>query len=198
MQEQKASKATSLLARFGIWNVIWLGICGAMVLVAAFAWLWPYRTLSTASWREANSTLPWTAPGIVVQDFSGMWKSSAGNERMMLRATYYPAANIELGSTQGDGLLYIRFTNGNGHQLGDTISLPYKNGAFQPRHEVNIRAEGSKAHVYVEAGFESKQDFELHTLDESAPLWRAHLYFRPDGDTSLHALGSVTIPAFAQ
>ncbi len=195
MQEQNASKGASLVARIGMKNIIWLGIFSILMLAAAFTWLWPYRNLPTATWREANSTLPWVNEGIVVKDVKGHWESSAGNERLALRTAWYPVAEMELAESQGSGMIYVRFTDNNGVQVGDTVNLYYDKGNFQPRQETNIQAEGSKARVFVEAGFAKDNDFELHVLDESCPLWRVNLYFRPDGANDIRFLGSETIPA---
>ncbi len=195
MQEQKASNASSLVARIGVWNLIWLGILGVLLLAAAITWLWPYRALPTASWRDMNSNLPWKNDSICVEGVSGYWKSAKGNERMVLRAACYPVAEIELGESEGSGMLYISFTDENDHQAGDTISLYYNKGEFRPRKEVNIEASGNKACVFVEAGYDKETEYKLHMHDESQQLWRINLYYRPDGTTKMNYMGSETIPA---
>ncbi len=195
MQEQEASKAPSRVARLGLWNIFWMVVCAALLLVAALAWLWPYHTLHTSTWREANSTLPWVGPGLTVKEVKGHWESSQGNERMMLRAVYYPVAEIELGQFQGSGMLYVSFTDGGGHQVGDTISLSYADGAFRPRTDVNIHTEGGKARVFIETGYENRSDFDLHMLDEYSPLWRVLIHHRPEGQYDVFPVGYVTIPA---
>ncbi len=194
MQEQNESKSPSLVARIGIRNLIWLGIFGALLLAVATTWLWSYRTLPTATWRELNDTLPWTSEGLRVESVKGQWKSAAGNERMMLRTAYYPEAEIELGESEGSGMLYIIFTDSNGRQAGDTISLYYNKGVFNTRKELNIDAEGNKARVFVEAGYDDESYFTLHQIDESSPLWRVNLRLRPEGAHNMRHMGCVTIP----
>ncbi len=198
MQEQNESKAPSLVARLGTKNLIWLGVFVVMMLAVATTWLWPHRTLPTSSWRDANSTLPWQNDGLKVKELTGYWKSSAGNERMMLRTAYYPVAEIELGECDGSGMLYISFTDSNDRQTGDAINLYYEKGNFRPRQEVNIMTEGNKARVFIEAGYDKRCDFELHQFDESTPLWRVQLACRPEGARDVQPLGSVTIPAELQ
>ncbi len=195
MQEQKASKGVSRVKRIGIRNIIWLSLFGVLMLAVAITWLWPYRTLPTASWRDANSTLPWENESLKVEDVKGHWANATGNERMMLRAAYYPVAEIELGDSQGSGMLYITFSDSRGRQAGDTINLTYENGSFHPRHEVNISAEGKKARVFVETGYEQDSEFELHLFDASSPLWRINLQYRPEGAYDVQPMGFVTIPA---
>ncbi len=198
MQEQNESKAPSLVARIGLKNIIWLGIFAALTLAAATTWLWPHRTLPTATWREDNSTLPWKSESLTIESVTGYWKSAAGNERMMLRTAYYPVAEIELGESQGSGMLYITFTDSNDRQTGDTINLYYDKGNFRPRQEVNISAEGNKARVFIEAGYDKDSEFALLQFDESMPLWRINLSCRPEGAHDVQPVGSVTIPARLQ
>ncbi len=195
MQEQKASKATSVVARMGMGNIIWSGLLVILLLTAAGIWLRPYGDLATATWREADSTLPWEAEGLRVEKVRGYWESSEGNTRMALRAACYPVAEIELGEAQGSGMLYITFTDENTHQAGDTINLYYDKGQFRPRHELNIVAEGNKARVFVEAGYDRASEFELHQHDESSPLWRVNIFYRPEGSVDMRPVGSETIPA---
>ncbi len=197
MQEQKASARASLITRFGVKNTIWTALCATLLLVAAILWLVPYASLPTASWRDFHHGLPWKSPTLRVNKVDACWKSSAGHKRMELRAAYYPTVAIELGVSQGSGLLNVRFTTGTGVQLGDTINLHYKDGAFMQREEVNIRTEGNKAELFVEAGYERTTDFHLHVLDEASPLWRVNLFNRAEGESEMQLLGSVTIPAKA-
>ncbi len=198
MQEQKASKPATFVARFGLANIIWSSVCAALLLAAALVWLLPYASLPTATGRTADDTLPWEAPTLRVEKVSGCWMRSEGNARMQLRAAFYPEAVIELGDATGSGRLYVRFTDSNGHQSGDTITLSYKDGAFLPRREVNISAEGRAARVFVEAGFETENEFRLHEVSESEQLWRVNLSCLPQGESDIRPLGSITIPAEAE
>ncbi len=197
MQEQNASKALSPIRRFGVKNSLWSSTAAALLLGAALVWLVPHCSLPTASWRDARSTLPWDAPTLRVEEVKGVWKSSKGHARMELRAAYYPVAEIGLGEAQGAGMLYVRFTDPAGHQVGDTINLHYKDGAFLPREDVNIHAAGAKATAFIEAGYDKETDFHLHEVDENSPLWRVKLFNRGEGEAEMHELGSVTIPAEA-
>ncbi len=195
MQEQKASKARNLVARIGLWNIIWMGLFSILILAVALIWLCPYSSLPTATGRNAHSTLPWEGGKLRVENVEGYWASSDGNERMMLRTAYYPVAEVTLGESQGSGMLYLHFEDERGRRAGDTITLTYENGQFNSRREMNITAEGSKARVFVETGFVQKSAFELHCCDAGSPLWRIHLSHRPTGDYHVEDLGSVTIPA---
>ncbi len=195
MHEQKASKAARFVARIGIWNLVWMGLFGVLLLVAALIWLLPYNSLPTATWRNSNSTLPWEQDGLRVEKLCGHWESAAGNERMMLRVACYPAAELELGEAEGSGMLYLFFTDDKGHQAGDTITVWYDKGQFRPRKEVNIEAAGNRLRVFVEAGFEKMNDYELHLHDESRPLWRVWVHHRPEGTAEMKLLGYETIPA---
>ncbi len=198
MQEQNASKATSFLKRFGVGNLVGTLIFGALMLAAALIWLLPYSTLPTASWREVNDNLPWEKDGLCLEEVRGCWLSSSGHERMALRAACYPVAELELGEAEGSGMLYVRFIDSNGRQAGDTIALSYSKGQFLPRQEVNIQAEGKKARVFVETGYDEEGAFRLHQLDESIPLWRVSVFCRPEGTQDMQPMGYVTIPARLQ
>ncbi len=195
MQEQNESETPSLVARLGLWNIIGVAAFGVMMLTVAITWLWPYHSLPTATGREMNSDFPWEKESIAVENVQGYWKSSAGDARMMLRATCYPVAEIELGETEGSGMLYIVFTDSSGRQAGDTINLYYNKGKFNTRKEVNIEAEGNKARVFVETGYDDESYFRLHQIDESSALWRINLRYRPEGAYDVKSVGDVTIPA---
>ncbi len=195
MQEQKASKAPARKARLGLRNIIWLTIFGSLMLTAAIVWLRPHCGLATSCGREASCTLPWENEGICVNEVKGHWMSSEGNERMMLRTAYYPVAEITLGDAQGSGMLYIHFEDERGRRAGDSINLTYADGKFTPREDMDIRTEGNKARVLIEAGYTQASEFELHCCDASSPLWRIHLRYRPEGADTVTTLGSVTIPA---
>ncbi len=203
MQAQKASKTAQWVARIGRRNLIWGLIFAALMLTAALVWLLPYRHLPTASWRNADIDLPWETDSIIVEELRCHWQSSAGNERMELRASHYPVANIRLGEeSRGSGMLYVRFTDSDGRPAGDTLYLYYENGNFKQREEVNIRAGGKEARVYVEEGFAVRargkrrlNDFNLHCADEHSPLWRVTLSYRPEGAAKPLPLGFATIPA---
>ncbi len=194
MQAQQASKTRQFIARLGRRNLIWGGIFGVLMLAGTVTWLWSYRGLPTASGRMANASLPWERGPVTIEELTGCWRSSKGNARMELRAAYYPAATITLGEVQGNGMLYVRFTDSNGRQMGDILSLPYRDGAFVPRNELNIHAEGRKAEVHIEAGLNSKDELTLMQLNENLPLWRVALACLPEGADQSILLGFVTIP----
>ncbi len=195
MQAQNASKTRQFIARIGLRNLIWGGIFAGLLLTAAAIWLWSYRDLPTATGREANDTLPWQTGSLTVEEVRGHWRSSEGHARMELRAALYPVARLTLGEGQGSGMLYVRFTDSAGKQAGDIISLPYRDGSFVPRTESNINASGKTAEVYVEAGFESKDYFTLHQINEHSALWRIQVACMPEGTSTPRLLGFVTIPA---
>ncbi len=195
MQEQKASKAPNIVARLGLRNIIWLAVFGSLMLTAAIVWLRPHCGLTTSCGREAHNTLPWENEGIRVNEVKGHWMSSEGNERMMLRTAFYPVAEVTLSEAQGRGMLYIYFEDERGRRAGDPIYLTYANGEFTPREDMDVKAEGNKARVFIEAGYTQASEFELHCCDASSPLWRIHLRYRPEGKEAVTSLGSVTIPA---
>ncbi len=186
---------SNIVTRLGKANVIWGAVFFALMLVAALIWLCPYSSLTTSTWRQTNDGLPWEMDGVTVKHVNGHWQSAGDNERMRLRAAYYPVAEIELGSGDGSGVLYARFHNSHGHPVGDSLPLPYKNGAFVPRDEINIKASGSKATVFIEQGYETAVDFRQHVLDEKTPLWSVHFRCRPEGEPEPVRLGEADIPA---
>ncbi len=198
MHEQNASDAPSPTPRRNVGNIIWLSLFAALMLAAALIWLWPHTSLPTATWREANVDLPWKHESVRVNAVEGHWESAAGNERMSLRTACYPVAHVELGEASGSGMLYIMFMDSKGKQAGDTINLYYEKGNFRPRKELNISAEGNKARVFIETGYDNPREFELHRVDESSELWRIRLFCRPEGTTDMQFLGFVTIPAKLQ
>ncbi len=194
MQKSDAQEKMGIVSRLGTKNILWMSVSLVLLLTALGAGLYAYRNLPTSRWREVISpTLPWQGEGIQVQDINAHWRNSQGHARMELRAAYYPVANIRLGEGTGSGTLLIRFVDSSGDQVGDPISLPYEGGNFLPTRDHNIRAEGKEAEIFVESGFPSRDDFALHRLTETSPLWRVILWNRPADAPEERFVGYISV-----
>lgn len=194
MQERDAQERGKGIGKPGKKNIFWMSLCLILLLMAFGAGLYAYRNLPTSQWREVVSpSLPWQGDGIRVESIDSHWRNSRGHARMELRAAYYPIAHIRLGESSGKGSLLIRFIDSNGDQVGDHISLSYESGHFLPVHDLNITAEGKEAEVFVESGFQDRDEFTLHLLTESTPLWRVIVWNRPEGSPEERFVGYVSV-----
>lgn len=194
MQESDAQVGKKGPGKMGGKNIFWMSLCLILLLMALGAGLYAYRHLPTSQGREVVSpSLPWQSDGLRVEEIDSYWRNSQGHARMELRAAYYPVAHIRLGECPGKGSLLIRFIDSHGDQVGDPVSLPYEAGNFLPVRDHNITTDGKEAEIFVESGFQSKDDFTLHLLTESAPLWRVIVWNRPEGTPEESFVGYISV-----
>lgn len=198
MQEQNAETKAGLLKKIGIMNLIWLTMFAGIVLVVLAAVAYTYRNIPTAHWRESGDKLPLKAVDLSVDDFKARWNNSKGNERLELRTKYYPSVNITLGEGSGSGMLLVKFVDKRNEQHGAVTAIPYKDGQFVPQNDFNLKAEGKKAELLLEHGFNDTNEYRLHQLTEEEPLWRAQLFQRPLGAQQTFYLGYTTISPIAE
>ena len=198
MQEQNEESKVGLLKKIGIMNLIWLTMFAGMVLVVLATVGYTYRKIPTAHWRESGDKLPLKAIELSIDDFKARWNNAKGNARLELRTKYYPSVDIKLGNGTGSGMLLVQFIDKRFEQQGVIIGIPYKDGQFVPQNDFNLKAEGKTASVLLESGFNNPDDYRLHQLTESEPLWRAQLYQRPAGSQQTYNLGYTTISPIAE
>lgn len=195
MQEQKVSKAPQWLKKIRWWNLFFLAAFGGVLLVALAVVLYTYRDLPLAEHRESSTGFPVNGAGIRLADVQGEWKSSKGNARMELRTAYYPQATLTLAPGGGSGVFLVRFLNNKHEQTGEIFNIPYRDGQFVRKDDVNIKAEGLNATVQMEGGYSDHDSYMLHCLNEQEFLWRVCVWQQPEGTRDTIYLGYRTIPA---
>lgn len=179
--------------RLSISSILWGGILCSLLLIGAGFGVYMYKDIPTSDWRESRQPTPWYASGIRLDEAYSLWCNSEGHARMELRAAYYPSVRIQLGECKGSGHLIVRFANSAGSQAGETIFIPYENGSFRSTQETNITASGYTAEAHIETGFPSKDEYLIHKLTETSPLWRAIIWNRPAGSYEEQYLGFVCV-----
>lgn len=181
MQAPDEQKSTKLKPRNKYSNLIWGTLFGVLLLGILGFGAYQYKDIPTSDWRKSSNPLPWGAPGVIVEKAEAYWQSSAGNARMELRAAFYPVIHLQLGDCSGSGQLLVRFADASGVQKGETITIGYHQGAFLPARYSNVKTQGKTAEAYIETGFVSPDEYQIHKLTESAPLWRAVVTHRAAG-----------------
>ncbi len=147
------------------------------------------QNISTSHWRETGSKLPLVGAGVQIDKIDAYWVSSKGDARMELRAATYPCAEITLAPTQGNGALHIKFNDSSNKQASSPIVLYYRNGEFVERFDTNIQTEGNKARVNSEKGYQSQDEYMLHSIAENDPLWTMSIINRSETTQQYEQLG---------
>lgn len=180
--------------RFSLGRYIWAILAGALGLVALACVLNAFSQVHfTEDRMYMSSPLPWEGEGIVVTRLNGWWKSGKGDDRMALRSSLYPIANVKLGDCKGSGLLVLTFHDELGRQVGDPVHLPYSEGQFRKQEAAWIRAEGDSATCRIEVGFDNEDGLLLQQLQTDKPLWSVRLRYRTNEEHGLHRLGTLAI-----
>lgn len=162
----------------------------AILLVALIAYLGAFSGWATFSGRQLDKNLPWRGSSIVLDGADGAWKSSAGNERMALRAARYPT--LLLRASEGEGSLLVRFADSRGRYVGDAVNVSFAGGHFTSRDVATAVCKGKEALVFCERGFRTEADYQYHVLERQEPFWTATVWERsPNND--FRQLGRVTI-----
>ena len=195
MQEQKVSKIRNWVKKLGLWNMFFLTLFAGVAVVALGVVLYTYRKLPLATHRESTTGFPIQAIGIKVESVEAEWKSSKGNARLELRTAYYPSATIRLAPGNGSGVMLVRFLNPRQEMVGELFSIPYRDGQFVKRDDVNIKAEGLSANVIMEGGYADRDSYLLHCLNEQESLWRVCVWQQPEGAGNTAYLGYKTVTA---
>lgn len=156
-------------------EVIWSCICLAILVSGAGYFLYTLNKAPQSEWRNAYTHLPWKSGEVVIAEASAGWKTSAGDERMELRAYCYPECRILLSEAPGTGTISIHFCDTNGHQIGDRVNLAYTNGSFTTSPNFNMKINGKEAIVRLEDGFQTPELYKLHQVSTEEPLWRVYV-----------------------
>ena len=169
---------------------------GSLALLLLFGGIvsfwWVVHKLPHAEWRNEFKPLSWKAAGVRINHAKAYWKSSAGDERMELRAYCFPVCKIKLDAAEGSGSVAVRFVNAQGVQMGDRINIYYRDGKFDARQSNSMQVTDTEATVRLEDGFLSKDEYTLHQFSQDSPLWRVYVDCRPDnGD--MQPLGYLSI-----
>ena len=177
MQDQEPGKEK----KTGLKDRIWGGIALLLLAVGVICFYCQFNKLPRAEWRDASTPLAWEVDGLCIEEAEAFWKSSAGDARMELRSYNFPVCRLKLGDSPGKGQVVVRFMNGEGIQMGDRVYIPYADGKFIPRENNSMKVTEQEAHVRLEDGFLSRDEYTLHQMDQNAPLWRVMVECRPEG-----------------
>ena len=188
MHDQEAEKTK----KTGWKDKTWGGIALLTLAICAIIFYALIARLPHAEWRNEYQPLAWEAAGVCIDHAAASWKSSAGDERMELRAYCYPECVLNLDKAEGRGDIIVRFLNAQGVQMGDRVNLPYADGKFIPRESHSLKVTESEATVRLEDGFLSKDEYTLHQFNQDTPLWRVYIECRPENGELTH-LGYLSI-----
>ena len=177
MQDAEQEKPKQTGWKHRIWGIVALLIL-ALSVVSFYC---QFNDLPRAFWRDASTSLPWTAEGLRIDEAEACWKSSAGDARMELRSFNFPICRIRLGESTGKGYVVVRFVNGEGIQMGDRVYIAQTDGRFTPRESNSMQVTEQEATIRLEDGFLSRDDYTLHQLDQHASLWSVKVEYRPEG-----------------
>ncbi len=189
MQAPQEPEKKKNAPRFKLSNLIWGSIFAIILLASAATGIYLYKGIHTSHWRMSSVKLPWKATNMTIKNATAFWRNSQGHARMELRAAYYPVLQFQLGECTGSGHIIIRFADASGIQKGESISLAYENGLFRTTADTNVKAKAEHAEVFVETGFASADQYTVHKLTETAPLWKVALWNRPAGSYDEQFLG---------
>lgn len=196
MQEQNEQNKVKWSRWFWKKTLFRAGVCCMLMLAFLITGMVVYRDLPMSHWRESHTDFPWEGKGICIKSVTCHWHSSQGDERMELRAAYYPTAVITLrDKVTGKGNLIVRFLDDGATPHGQSIYLPYNENGFSFKEDLNILAMGKEATVHLEVGFRTQDEFYNHALAEERPLWKVSVWNRPDGADADEFMGYITIPA---
>ena len=177
MQEQKEPSK----AKTGWKNAVWGGVA-LIIIAAALVGFWSaFSKLPKSEWRNASTALPWQVNGVKLDEVEAVWKNSAGDSRMELRAYCFPVCRMKLAQAQGEGQLTVRFLNSRGEQMGDRLYIAYKDGKFIPKENNSIHVTETEATVRLEDGFLTRDEYILHQFSQTEPLWRVQVGCRATG-----------------
>lgn len=198
MQQQEHTETTAETenrrSRRRFFRRFWAALAGVLGVVLLGGVLWVLSQIhSTEDRMYTSSPLPWAGEDVVVTKLSGWWKSGKEDDRMALRSSLYPIANVKLGDCKGTGLLVLTFHDEFGRQVGDPVHLPYREGKFNKQEAAWIRAEGDNATCRIEVGFDNEDGLLLQQIETQKPLWTMRLRYRTNEERTLHHLGTLAI-----
>ncbi len=179
-------------AKTGWKSKVWAGIALLILAVSVVTFGVMFSKVPKAEWRNAYSPQPWEAAGICIHEIDAIWKSSAGDPRMELRAYCFPICRFQLKEATGEGQVTVRFINSKGEQMGDRLYIAYKDGKFTPRESNSLHVTETEVTVRLEDGFLSKDDYTLHQLSQDEPLWKVQVGCRLSNGEQ-HELGYISI-----
>lgn len=166
---------------------------GLLLLVSAVgagvAVVWQ---LPVTDWKNAYLPTPWVGENLRIEQAQASWKNAAGDQFMALRTAYYPELTLTLGECSGEGLMMVNFRSVTGSVVGDTVHLRYTASGFVPQLGDLVQTNGKTAVCRIAKGFETKDDYTLHQLNEQEQLWRAEVRYVPQGGTP-QLLGYVSV-----
>ena len=166
-----------------------------VLLLAASFVVWFALNVPGHPWRQNDTGLPWRGEGVIVEEAQAQWNTTAGDERLELRALLYPTLHLKLGNCTGTGYLHAVFKDPAGHQVGNTCRIPYRDGQFIKTTDLTIQVSGKEATCYIETGIQDKDSYILHKMNMDEPLWRVDISNKPDAKDELEVLGHKSIPA---
>lgn len=149
--------------------------------------------LETRDGRMAGMSFPYEAEGFTIESVKTSWRSSEGDERLALRASFYPTATVTLKDIKADGVLLLSFANSENKPLGNMTALRFTSEGFTPMNDACVTIDGKTATIILEGGYAAKDDFYLHCIDESQPLWRLNLAYKMTNANNRVTVGYTSI-----
>lgn len=188
----------ALLARLSMTEKLIVSALVAGVLCVLVAFGCQMSGWATADGRLLNVALPLKGDLVEVVAVETGWVDTKDDEAMRQRTQMasFPQVKIRLGKVAGgEGELFVRFLNGKGDYAGDTVALPFKDGAFRGSESFYYAASGDRATVKCLDGLARKNDLSHQANVQDEPLWVVEISEKEQGKP-VRSLGRVSIEPY--
>ncbi len=173
-----------------------IGIISTIVILLGtgiFVYIEVMSKITTRSWRQSGTELPWETEHFTLAEVETGWKSSEGDARMQRRFASFPLISLTLEDIKKNGKLMISFHDEDRQRQGDITTLPFTTQGFEASQDYNTKVEGNKVTFYPLCGYKLIDDYLLHQVDYHAPLWTIEVRYLIDGDKEPQLLGKTGI-----
>lgn len=190
--------ARALFARLSMTEKVIVSALVAGVLCVLVAFGCQMSGWATSDGRLLNVSMPLKGVFVEVDEVETGWVDAKDDEAMRQRTQMdsFPQVKIRLGKAgSGEGELFVRFLNGNGDYAGDTVALPFKDGAFCGSESFYYAASGDRATVKCLDGFPRKNDLAHQANAQDEPLWSVEISEKEQGKP-VRSLGRVSIEPY--
>lgn len=188
----------ALFARLSMTEKVIVSALVAGVLCMLVAFGCQMSGWSTSDGRLLNVSLPLCGELVEVADVETGWVLSKDDVAMQQRTQMesFPQVKIRLGKVAGgEGELFVRFLDGKGDYAGDTVALPFKDGAFRGSESFYYAASGDQATVKCMDGLARKNDLAHQANAQDEPLWCVEISEKEQGKP-VRSLGRVSIEPY--
>lgn len=139
----------------------------SLLALAIYSYVWLYGKNLTE--EDTAVKLPIKGEHAAISGFSTYWTTATKTTDIKIGAKVLPSASITLDSgSSSTGALRIYFRNVENVRIGDTITLPFKNGKFttSEKSNISIKDDGASVEITSSDGFHQEGDFSAYVLDE--------------------------------